>query len=339
MLSPISLHTQQRHKDDKQENERKMEVLRNDGSFVTKRGEDICVGEIVRVRDRQRFPADLLLLSSAKGHKAPYCYVETSNIDGETNLKLKQCPEGLNSLPSFDSVDRESLTCTLSTNRASASFAEYHHRMGQGVVLKSDPPNGHLDVWGGAITNVLVPNMRDSKGDDGGDGDEKLEDDKLFANDFSALSYDQRNVNLSFDNLLLRGSELRNSDWIYGLVIYSGFNCKIFMNNKSRDAQRIKRSSVEKTMNRFIFYMAGGQLVLCLLCAILSGLWTASNGQAWYLYAEHDAELDAFYKFFTWFIIFAQFIPISLLVTMEMVKFIQVCGLSLSESLCACICL
>merc|ERR1719242_857132 len=157
--------------------------------------------------------------------------------------------------------------------------------MSQSVVIKSDPPNGHLDSWGGAITNVRVPNMRDSNEND---GDEKEEDDKLFAMNFDGLKYDIRNVNLSFDNLLLRGSELRNSDWIYGLVIYTGFNCKIFMNNKSRDSQRIKRSSVEKTMNRFIFYMAAAQVIFCILCAILSGLWTADNGEAWYLYTENS---------------------------------------------------
>eukprot|EP01083_Nonionella_stella_P039195 106606_1 len=104
-----ALEDQKRHKDDREENQRLIEILRNDGTFVKKRCEELEVGEIVRIRDRQRFPADLLLITSAKGNKAPYCYVETSNIDGETNLKLKQSPEGLNSLISFDNFNRESL--------------------------------------------------------------------------------------------------------------------------------------------------------------------------------------------------------------------------------------
>merc|ERR1712045_950656 len=69
--------------------------------------------------------------------------------------------------------------------------------------------------------------------------------------------------------------------------------------------------------------MAGAQFFICLMCAILSGDWSASNKDAWYLYSDIAPELDAFYKFFTWFIIFAQFIPISLLVSMEVVKFVQ----------------
>jgi len=315
-----ALEDLKRHRDDNAENRREVEILQPDGSYITKRSQDIHVGEIVRIHDRQRFPADLLLVTSAKGHAAPYCYVETSNIDGETNLKLKQSPEGLNSLPSFDSVDRESLRVLMKDERASKSYQEFKKRINECLII-ADPPNGHLDSWSGSIRNLDVPVMREED-DNAPDMDEK-EDFKLFQNDFSSLSYGKKNVNLSVDNLLLRGSELRNSDWIYGVVMYTGFDCKIFMNNQSRQRQRIKRSSVEKLMGRFIGYMAAAQFFICLMCAILAGDWSASNQDAWYLYWTIPPELDGFYKFFTWFIIFAQFIPISLLVSMEVVKFIQ----------------
>jgi magnesium-transporting ATPase (P-type) len=36
------------------------------------------------------FPADMVLLSSA--HPEGVCYIETMNLDGETNLKLKKVP-------------------------------------------------------------------------------------------------------------------------------------------------------------------------------------------------------------------------------------------------------
>ena len=100
-----------------------IEVLQTDGSYIKKQNEDVEVGEIVRIKDRQRFPADLLLITSAKGHKSPYCYVETSNIDGETNLKLKQSVEGLNSLPSFDHFDRESLRLLMDEDKLSVTLS------------------------------------------------------------------------------------------------------------------------------------------------------------------------------------------------------------------------
>ena len=46
---------------------------------------NLKVGQIVRVLRDQEIPADLILLSAS--HRE--CYVETSMLDGETNLKQK----------------------------------------------------------------------------------------------------------------------------------------------------------------------------------------------------------------------------------------------------------
>ena len=49
---------------------------------------DVHVGDIVRVNSEQFFPADIVFISSSE--KNGTCYVETSQLDGETNLKFKQ---------------------------------------------------------------------------------------------------------------------------------------------------------------------------------------------------------------------------------------------------------
>jgi phospholipid-transporting ATPase len=67
---------------------------------------------------------------------------------------------------------------------------------------------------------------------------------------------------------LYRGAKLKNTKWIYGMVIYTGKNTKIMMNlNKTHS----KISQIEKKVNEVLIYIFAGQIILCLLAAVLSG--------------------------------------------------------------------
>lgn len=58
------------------------------GSFVKKKWNQIIVGDIVRIEKNEQVPADVLVLKSSSPNG--YCYLETTNLDGESALKVKE---------------------------------------------------------------------------------------------------------------------------------------------------------------------------------------------------------------------------------------------------------
>jgi len=86
----------QRHKADTEENARVTEVFNPGlGDFMQMHWKDVTVGSIVRVSTTNSdtspmIPADLTLLASST--KTGTAFLETANLDGESNLKLRESP-------------------------------------------------------------------------------------------------------------------------------------------------------------------------------------------------------------------------------------------------------
>ena len=77
----------QRLKQDRKINRHKVLVLKGK-EWVRTMWLDLKVGDLVKVENREPFPADLVLLSSSEDQGM--AYIETSNLDGETNLKVRK---------------------------------------------------------------------------------------------------------------------------------------------------------------------------------------------------------------------------------------------------------
>jgi phospholipid-transporting ATPase len=83
-----------RHRADNQENTKQVLRLdRNTNEFVMDSWKNLRVGELVKITQDHYFPADIILVKSSNPNGI--AYIETKNLDGETNLKHKNCLKNL----------------------------------------------------------------------------------------------------------------------------------------------------------------------------------------------------------------------------------------------------
>ena len=75
-----------RHNSDMEENKRKTRILRN-GVFTECEWQECCVGDIIKVTQNEYFPCDVFILNTSESKMN--CFIETKNLDGETNMKFK----------------------------------------------------------------------------------------------------------------------------------------------------------------------------------------------------------------------------------------------------------
>lgn len=129
-------------------------------------------------------------------------------------------------------------------------------------------------------------------------------------------------IKVSDKQLLFRGAVLKNSKWIIGIAIYTGKESKIMLNS---NVPRNKQSQIENKTNQLILFILIFQLLCCIISAIGNTFWVATyaDSTSYYLSTFESPAYSGFLIFFTYFLLNNTMIPISLIVSLEMVKLAQ----------------
>ncbi|XP_006782102.2 probable phospholipid-transporting ATPase VB [Neolamprologus brichardi] len=138
---------------------------------------------------------------------------------------------------------------------------------------------------------------------------------------------DKQKVGAGIESLLLRGCTVRNTDHAVGFVVYAGRETKSMLNNSG---PRYKRSKLERRLNIDVLFCVILLFTMCLIGALGHYLWlNAMPVVPPYLVPPtsghlYRPSLTSFYMFFTMIILLQILIPISLYVSIELVKIGQI---------------
>ncbi|ELP91839.1 phospholipid-transporting ATPase, putative [Entamoeba invadens IP1] len=143
---------------------------------------------------------------------------------------------------------------------------------------------------------------------------------------FFSLSGDKIKTALNEKNMVMRGSVMRRTDYLYGVVCYTGKNTKQAMNSS---IPQNKNSGLNVKLNYLVIAAIIFQLTLCTIMASFStwrhGIVTTENG-FWYLNKEGYTLSQPVYfikKFFGFFNATINMVPISLASSIEITRYLQ----------------
>ncbi|XP_037394594.1 probable phospholipid-transporting ATPase VD isoform X3 [Pygocentrus nattereri] len=234
---------------------------RRQRGYVERRWADVCVGDVVRLCCNEIIPADMVLLHSSDPNGI--CYIETANLDGETNLKQRQVVQDLPQQGSEFTPENFSSR------------------------IECENPNNDLRRFRGYMEH---PN--------------------------------KVRVGLHSENLLLRSCTVRNTETVTGIVVYAGHETKAMQNNSG---PRYKRSKLERRLNVDVLWSVVLLLLMCLTAAVGHGVWLSRLKDPVFMIPDDtDPALAGFYMFWTMIIVLQVLIPVSLYVSIEIVKLGQI---------------
>lgn len=243
----------------------------NSETLTQKPCKELKIGDIIKVSYQQPVPADLLLLATSESEGN--CSVETSNLDGETNLKRK----------------------------------EVHKLLAEIIGYRKSDASKPVDE------KVLISSLLNLQGTLEYEGSTN----NLYS--FAAkININEQTIPLNLDHVIWRCCSLKNCDYVYGLVIYIGNDTRAMKN--TRDPP-LKQSLLYEKSNWLIIIVFILEILIILLSTIFSFLFYNNADEHWYLNIGSNS--GSWTIIFTFLILYNNFVPISLYVSLDFVKYFQ----------------
>ncbi|PAA46582.1 hypothetical protein BOX15_Mlig014307g2 [Macrostomum lignano] len=133
---------------------------------------------------------------------------------------------------------------------------------------------------------------------------------------------DELKIPLSAKNMLLRGAVLRNTEFVFGVAIYTGQETKMQLNSQRG---KTKKSVVERRLDRFLLCFMAILFFLAIFSSSMKWIYFSFDAgihSAWYLPPEETTAWRIIQDFLGFLVLFNYLIPISLYVTIELQKFL-----------------
>ncbi|CAH2351134.1 phospholipid-transporting ATPase Dnf1p [[Candida] railenensis] len=246
--------------------------------FARKFWKDVSVGDVVRLYNNDEIPADVVILSTSDDDNC--CYVETKNLDGETNLKVRQALKYGSNIKRADDI------------------------LNHDFEINSEGPHANLYSY---QANLSYKEEQKPGADSSSDED-------------SSNSQEPITIN----NILLRGCFLRNTKWVIGIVVFTGDDTKIMIN---AGVTPTKQSRISRELNHYVFLNFILVFIICFISGLVNGIYYTKNPSS-RDYFEFGTIAGAPWKngllgFFVALILYQSLIPISLYITIEIIKTAQ----------------
>uniref|UniRef100_A0A8D0A995 Phospholipid-transporting ATPase n=1 Tax=Sander lucioperca TaxID=283035 RepID=A0A8D0A995_SANLU len=135
------------------------------------------------------------------------------------------------------------------------------------------------------------------------------------------LTYAGQKYPLDNEKILLRGCTLRNTEWCFGLVLFAGPETKLMQNSGKTT---FKRTSIDRLMNVLVLCIFGFLAFMCTILAIGNCFWEMNEGSQFMVFLPrqdgNNAAFSAFLTFWSYVIILNTVVPISLYVSVEIIR-------------------